>query len=111
MTTASGATATSPGGLLAMPTNIGTFSHSAFTVVPQLELKLAYIFSPNLRFTVGYDVIYWSRVVRPGQQVDLFVNPSQASGHPLVGTIGPLFGFRETDLWIQGISTGFELRF
>jgi hypothetical protein len=111
VTTASGATSTSPGGLLAMPTNIGTYSHGAFTLVPQLELKLAYLFGPNFRVTLGYDVLYWSRVVRPGQQVDLFVNPTQANGQPLVGTIGPLFGFRETALWAQGLSTGIELRF
>jgi hypothetical protein len=76
-----------------------------------LELKLAYNFSPSIRFTVGYDILYWSRVVRPAQQVDLFVNPSQASGQPLVGTPGPLFGFRETALWAQGLSTGIEFRF
>jgi len=109
--TANGATSTSAGGLLTMPSNIGTYSHGAFTLVPQLELKLAYNFSPSIRFTVGYDILYWSRVVRPAQQVDLFVNPSQASGQPLVGTPGPLFGFRETALWAQGLSTGIEFRF
>jgi hypothetical protein len=109
--TANGTSTTSPGGLLAMPTNIGTYSHGAFTLVPHLEFKLAYNFSPSVRFTVGYDILYWSQVVRPGQQVDLFVNPSQAASQPLVGTIGPLFGFHQTSLWAQGLSVGGEFRF
>ena len=110
-TTANGQTTSFNGGLLALPTNIGSYNHSGFTVVPQLELKLAYDLTQNFRFTFGYDVIYWSRVVRPGGQIDTFVNTSQASGQPLVGTPGPRFTLHETDLWIQGISAGGELRF
>lgn len=109
--TASGSSTTSQGGLLAMPTNIGTYSHGAFSLVPHLELKLAYNFSPAWRFTFGYDILYWSNVVRPGQQIDMFVNPSQAGGQPLSGTIGPLFGFQQSYLWAQGISIGGEYRF
>ena len=105
------ATTRSNGGLLAMPTNIGTYHRNVFALVPHLELKVGYNFTPAWRATFGYDVIYWSRVVRPGQQVDLFVNPSQASGQPLVGTPGPLFRFVESDLWVQGISGGLEYKF
>ena len=100
-----------PGGLLAMPTNIGTFHHNGFTVVPELQLKLAYDFTQNIRFTIGYDVMYWSRVARPGSQIDTFVNPTQSSGGTLAGTPGPLFLLRETDLWVQGVSFGGEVRF
>ncbi|HEY1599957.1 MAG TPA: BBP7 family outer membrane beta-barrel protein [Pirellulales bacterium] len=99
------------GGLLAMPTNIGTYSHSVFSLVPQMELKIGYNLSPAWRVTIGYDVIYWSRVVRPAQQADLYVNPTQGNNGTLKGTPGPLFKFQETDLWVQGISTGLECRF
>ncbi len=99
---------TSPGGLLAMPTNIGNYKRTAFSVVPEVELKVGYNWTPRLKFTIGYDLIYWSRVARPGSQIDTFVNTSQASGQPLVGTPGPLFPFRETDLWVQGLSIGGE---
>lgn len=111
VTVPDGTSVTSPGGLLAMPSNIGSYRRSAFAVVPQLELKLAYDLSCNLRFTIGYDLMYWSRVVRPGDQIDLFVNTSQASGGTLTGTPGPLFAFRESDLWVQGLSVGGEFRF
>jgi hypothetical protein len=108
---AGGTPTTTSGGLLALPSNIGTYRNTVFAVVPELELKLGFDLTPCLRFTVGYDLIYWSRVVRPGGQIDTFVNTSQSSGRPLVGTPGPLFAFHESDLWIQGVSVGGELRF
>lgn len=104
-------TSTESGGLLALPTNMGRYTHNSFGLVPHLELRLAYMLTPRMRWTLGYDVMYWSQVVRPGDQIDLFVNPTQASGQHLQGTPGPLFPFKETDLWIQGISTGFEFQF
>jgi len=80
-------------------------------LVPQLEMKLGYDYSESVRFTVGYDLLFWSRAVRPGEQIDAFINPSQASGQPLVGSVGPNFNFVESDIWIQGLSIGGEWRF
>lgn len=112
VTTPTGGTATTTaGGLLTQPTNIGTHSHSGFTVVPQLELKLGYDLTPQWRATVGYDIIYWSRVARPGDQISTVVNTSQAGGGTLSGAPVPQFNLRETDLWVQGISAGLEYRF
>lgn len=110
-TPAGGSTSTSNGGLLALPSNIGTYHRDAFTYVPQLELKLGYYVTQNLRLTVGYDLIYWSRVARPGEQINTSVNTSQTGGGTLTGPAGPLFTFHESDLWIQGVSVGGELVF
>jgi hypothetical protein len=99
------------GGLLALPTNIGRYRHDAFGLVPQLELKLGYNLTPNLILTVGYDLMYWNRVARPGEQIDPFLNTTQASGGTLSGTPGPRFSFHESDLWIQGISAGIQRTF
>jgi len=110
-TTPAGSTSTSAGGLLTMPSNIGSFSNTGFAVVPAMELKLGYDISERCRFTVGYDAMYWSRVARPGGQIDPYINTSQASGGTLVGIAAPQFTFRETDVWVQGLSVGGELRF
>jgi hypothetical protein len=107
----SAGTTTTPGGVLALPTNIGTYHHDTFTYVPQLELKLGYFVTQNLRLTAGYDLIYWSRVARPGEQISTSVNASQQSGGTLTGAAGPLFSFHESDLLIQGFSVGGELVF
>ena len=109
--TANNQSTTSAGGLLAMPSNIGSFQHTGFTVVPALELKLGYDITCNCRLTVGYDVMYWSRVARPAEQIDTSVNTSQASGGTLTGVPGPLFSLRESDLWVQGLSVGGEIRY
>ena len=110
-TPSGGPTTSSAGGLLALPTNIGSYHQNAFTFVPQLELKLGYDVTQNFRLTVGYDWIYWSSVARPGHQVDPAVNLSQAGGGTLTGVPGPLFAFVTSGLWIQGVSVGGELRF
>jgi Putative beta barrel porin-7 (BBP7) len=106
-----GPTTSSTGGLLALPTNIGTYHRDVFTYVPQLQLKLGYYITQNLRLTAGYDLIYWSRVARPGEQISTSVNTSQASGGTLTGPAGPLFSFHESGLLIQGFSVGGELWF
>lgn len=102
---------TTSGGLLTQPTNIGVYNHSGFTVVPQLELKLNYDITPRWRATVGYDIIYWSRVAMASNQVSTVVNTSQAGGGTLTGAPAPQFTLRESDLWVQGLNLGLEFKF
>jgi len=82
------------------------------TLVPELGVKFGYNFTEHLRGYVGYDVLYASNVVRPGDQVDTFVNSSfiPPRGTP-VGAPLPHFQFRTTDFWAQGVSFGLELRY
>lgn len=106
---------TLPGGLLATFTNIGTQKRDAFAVVPEIGINLGYQLSPECSVTLGYSFLYWSRVVRPGDQIDTTVNVTQVPIHPdygpLDGPARPLVPFRETDFWVQGLSLGLELRF
>jgi hypothetical protein len=102
-----------PGGIFAQPTNIGHYSAWAFAVVPEAQLKLGFDLMHNLRFTLGYDFIYWSSVIRPGAQVNSTVNLSQspvlASG-TLTGPAQPLPLFNRSDFFTQGLNVGLELR-
>ena len=59
---------TLPGGILALPSNGGRRSDGEFTAVPEVEIKLGYQVGPYLSCTIGYNFLYWSRVVRPGQR-------------------------------------------
>jgi hypothetical protein len=102
------------GGLLALPSNIGTFSHDAFAVVPEVGVTLGYQVNCHLRAYVGYNFLYWSDVVRPGDQIDRNINTTQLPRTPggASSTAGPpSFNFKETDFWVQGITLGFEFRF
>ncbi|HET7719587.1 MAG TPA: BBP7 family outer membrane beta-barrel protein, partial [Acidimicrobiales bacterium] len=63
----------------------------------------------------GYTVLYWSSVVRPGDQVDLLVNASQIPSNllptGLVGPARPAVLFRDTDFWAQGVNLSLEVRY
>jgi Putative beta barrel porin-7 (BBP7) len=68
-----------------------------------------------MRVYVGYDFLYLSNAVRPGDQIDRELNPTQipvnGSTGGLVGAPRPTFNFHETDFWAQGIRFGVALRF
>jgi hypothetical protein len=65
----------------------------------------------------GYEILYWNRVVRPGDQIDHNVNLSQnAVLDPkgvgtLVGPAQPAPLFNRSDFWAQGINLGLEYRY
>lgn len=69
---------TFPGGFFAQPTNIERSTSDAFSVIPSVDLKVGYQITPRLRGTVGYDFLYWSNVVRPGDQIDRSINLTQS---------------------------------
>jgi Putative beta barrel porin-7 (BBP7) len=109
-TTAAGTTTVLPGGLLALPgANIGKFTKNEFSVVPQVGINIGYQLTENIQIFGGYTCLYWSRVVRPGDQIDtvLDVNriPNFGTG-PTATSVRPLVPFRQTDFWAQGVSVG-----
>jgi hypothetical protein len=106
-----GPTTTNPGGLLAQGTNIGTYESDDFSIVPEASLNIGYNVTPRLRALVGYTFIYWSNVVRPGDQIDLGLNPSQFPPGTLVGAARPAFTMNDSDFWAQGFNVGAEYRF
>jgi hypothetical protein len=59
--------------------------------------------------------MYWSSVVRPGDQIDTTINrtqlPSVFAPGMLVGAPRPGFQFHPTDFWAQGVSFGLELQY
>jgi hypothetical protein len=105
----------SGGGLLALPTNMGRFTHGQFAVVPEVGVQLGYQLTRHFRFFAGYNFLYWSRLVRSGDQVDLGLNTTQFPGFrpagPLVGPARPAFAFHDTDFWAQGGNFGLECRY
>ena len=94
--------------------NIGSYQRDAFSVLPELGLTLGYAVTPRLRATVGYTLIYWSNVLRPGDQIDLDVNgtliPSGELDPIVVARDHPRFEYRQTDLWAQFLNVGAEYR-
>jgi hypothetical protein len=101
---------TRPGGLLALSTNMGDRSRDRFSVLPEFGVDLGYQLTPRLRAKVGYTFMYWSNVVRPGDQIDLDIDARLVPFGPGSTSTRPAFQFNETDYWAQGVSFGGEFR-
>ncbi len=99
-----------PGGFFAEPSNIGQQSKNVFAVAPEVGLQLGYQFTQHLRGFVGYNFLYISNVVRPGNQLDSTVNLTQFGGTPPVGPARPAPLFNQSDFWAQGLTFGLEFR-
>jgi hypothetical protein len=85
------------GGLLALPTNIGSRTRDRFAVVPECGVTVGYQLTRHLRATVGYTFLYWSDVVRPGSQASRVLNTTQLPANALQGPALPVFHFEGTD--------------
>lgn len=103
-----------PGGLLAQPTYIERSSNDTLSVAPELELRVGYQLTPRFHAYAGYNVLYLSSIARPGRQMDLAVNTSQAptiGGGVLVGPRRPLVPDNATDFTVHGLSFGFQFKY
>jgi hypothetical protein len=104
---------TSTGGFFALGSNIGHFERDRFTFVPELDLKVSYQLRPAVRLSAGYTFLYWDNVVRAANQIDTVINPNLLPPpiSPLPGPVRPAPRFDSTNIWVQGISLGLEVRF
>ncbi len=104
------------GGLLALPSNIGRFSQDRFAVIPEVGLTVGYQLTDALRVTGGWNFLYWSSVLRPGDQIDRGLDITMIPGDfappgtrpTALNRPAPLL--REKDFWAQGFSLGAEFR-
>jgi hypothetical protein len=106
-----GVVATLPGGLLALPSNIGNFSETRFAVVPELTLKAGYRFAPGWQLIGGYDLLYWTGVQRAGNAIDTAINPNLIPPGSGPGPQRPQFQFNSSPLFAQGFSAGVRYEF
>jgi hypothetical protein len=107
-------TTVSQGGLLALPSNIGHHTHDRFGVVPEVGLNVGYQVSNHVGVYMGYTFLYWSRIVRPGDQIDRVIDVTQIPNFPAGNATPTDFArptalLRETDFWAQGLNFGAEL--
>ncbi len=99
------------GGILAQQSNIGRYQRNEFSMIPELGIRLSRDLGCRLRATVGYTLIYWSKVMRPGELVDLNLNITQVPPGELIGAPEPRFSFATNDFWLHGLNLGIEYRF
>lgn len=108
--TTGGVPVTTPGGLLALDSNSGSWDRDRFSLVPALELMVGYELKNGWRATVGYNLLYWTNVLRASEQIDGTLNVDQLAPAVVPGTgpDRPSVQFDETDYMAHGISFGLE---
>lgn len=94
-----------PGGLFTATSNMGGYSQDQFCAVTEAGISLGYYITPHVQATVGYNLIYWSSVVRPGDQIDTTVDDVN------VPPTRPTFDFNTTSFWIQSVNLGLTCEF
>ena len=102
-----------PGGLLALPSNIGNYSRDQLSFIPMINANIGYQVTRHVGVFVGYTFLYSSNFVRPAEVIDLGVNSTRVptSLLPPTGPARPQFTFQSSDFWAQGINLGLWLRF
>ena len=115
ITSPAGTTVVTPAGFLASESNSGQFSRDRFAVLPEIGINVGCQITPCMRAFVGYTFLYWSSVVRPGDQVDVGLSgtqiPTDTRFNPQAGPARPAVLLRDTDFWAQGINFGLEFRY
>lgn len=104
-----------PGGVYTAASNIGRSTRSAFAVAPEGTLKLGVCLSDSGRLFVGYNFLYLSEAVRPGDQIDRTLSPANITALNPAGALAagdrPRPLFNTSDFWAQGFTIGLETRY
>ncbi len=105
------------GGIFAQPTNIGSHGRNVIAVVPEAGVNVGFRLTDWASIVVGYSFLYASDVVRPGNQIDRVINPTQSQAislnnpAPLAGAARPSFRSQSSDFWAQGLNAGVAFNF
>jgi hypothetical protein len=70
-------TQSAAGGVLALPTNSGSFSSSHFGIIPEANIQLSFQLNRSIRFFAGYDFLMWNSVARPGDALNNVIDSRQ----------------------------------
>jgi hypothetical protein len=106
-------------GLFAQPSNIGAWNSHHFSILTETGLNIGYNLTPRLKVQLGYSVLYWSNVLRPGDQIDPIIDETLVPKPP--GTPAaflplhpsdphPVVPFKRSDFFGHGLNIGLTYR-
>jgi hypothetical protein len=106
-----GVTRTAFGGVRALPSNFGRDTNTDFSLIGETGLEVGLQATKNLSVRVGYNLLFWSDVLRPASVIDPVLSRSQVPidstfGAPLTAPARPITVFRSSDLLAHGIVVG-----
>ena len=88
------------------------FSRSRISAIPEVTLTAGCQVTDHFKVTVGYDLLYWTGVIRAAEQIPVYAangypfGTPTGAGFPLPGPTG-----NETHFLGQGLRLGAECRF
>ena len=102
-----------PEGIFAQPANSGRTADNDFAVVPEVQLRVSYALTDWLNISVGYDFLYFSSVVRPGDQINREIPKGQTflQGGDTISATSPARFFNTTDFYAHGVTFGLDWRY
>src|SRR5262249_47545408 len=104
-----------PGGLLVLPSNSDRHVNDTFTMLPERSVEIGLRLTDRLNLSFGYSFLYWTRVVRPGDQLNQRVDTTQLPISPMFvpGSVGtqPSLVLTDRSFWAQGFSAGVAFRY
>lgn len=105
---------TGPGGLIGPVLGNVNQSHVRYAVIPEFNINFGYQWTRNIRTLIGYNFLYVTTVARPGDQISFSSSSTQFT---IAGTqsssgnvLQPNFNYKDTDFYVQGLTTGIEFR-
>lgn len=103
------------GGLYANASNIGTYTNDEFCIIPDLNATVGINLTKSLSMYVGYNVIYISKSIRPGNQLNPVIDASTVPFSQTYGAAGSIPGVMkpmiQQEYWLQGASFGFAFKY
>lgn len=108
--TAGAVPVTASGGVLAQSSNIGDYNHNMFSSITDGGFGIVITPWKYVRFEVGYSALFWSGVVRPGNQINPNVSytqvpTSQTYTGPAAGN-QPGFVWHQSNITMQTLTVG-----
>ena len=104
-----------PGGLYNLGSNIGRLTQDEFAAVPEVNLRVGVKVTKGVSVSAGYNYLYMSRVVRPGDQISQTVNPTLIPTSTTLavpfGPRQPSAGVTQSDFWAHGVNVGLSVAY
>jgi hypothetical protein len=104
------------GGVLALPSNIGTSNLTQLGFVPEVGLNVGFKIHQCVMITAGYNFLFWSQVVRPADIIDRNVNATTIPTAAAFGTSNsspfrPLTNVNGESFWVHSLSLRLAVAF
>lgn len=104
-----------PGGLLSLSTNGIRNFQTDFSVVPEIGFDVGFRLTSGLKARMGYSMLYWSGVARPGGQIDRTLTtsrvPMDMGYNPNSFATRPSASMVTTDFWTRGFTFMLDLSY